>query len=156
MVPHEDRFTPSTRGRAWNKLEFSNDGKHLLIGTDFHGHFLLDAFEGDLKAFLVGKTGVTGRAAPVSNTGKPLGQGDVCFTPDGRYVIGGAGDQSDTLVWDIFQTPDSGQTLQPLTRLPHRGKAAIVQLNPRYNMFASADKEIVFWLPDDSAKQPEK
>ncbi|EEP80127.1 hypothetical protein UREG_04969 [Uncinocarpus reesii 1704] len=156
MAPQEDRFTPTTRGRAWNKLEFSNDGKHLLVGTDYHGHFILDAFDGNIKAFLVGKSGVTGRAAPVSNSGKPLGQGDVCFTPDGRYIIGGAGDQPDTLVWDVHQTPDSSCFLQPIARLPHRGKAAIVQVNPRYNMFASADKEIVFWLPDDSAKQPDK
>ncbi|KAI1917821.1 hypothetical protein LOZ65_005041 [Ophidiomyces ophidiicola] len=156
MAPHEDRYAQTTRGRAWNKLEFSNDGKHILLGTDLHGHFVLDAFEGHVKAFLVGKSGVTGRAAPVSNSGKPLSQGDVCFTPDGHYVIGGAGEQSDMLVWDVNQVPDSNRFLQAMVRLPHRGKTAIVQANPRYNMLASADKEIVFWLPDDGAKHPEK
>jgi len=156
ITPHEDRFTPSTRGRGWTRLEFSNDGKALLIGTDYHGHFVLDAFEGNVKAFLIGKTGSTGRAAPVSTSGKPLGQGDVCFTPDGRYVLGGAGEQSDTLVWDIHQPPETGLFLQPIARLPYRGRSAVIQANPRYNMFATADREIVFWLPDDNPKPPEK
>ncbi|KAK2741105.1 member of Set1p complex, histone methyl transferase [Onygenales sp. PD_40] len=156
LAPHEDRYTPSTRGRAWTRLEFSNDGKHLLVGTDYHGHFLLDAFEGDIKAFLVGKNGATGRAAPVSTTGKPLGQGDVCFTPDGRYVLGGAGDQPDTLVWDTQQPPEMSLFLKPAFRLPYRGRSAIVQANPRYNMFATADRDVVFWLPDDNAKPADK
>lgn len=156
LSAQEERYTPSTRGRAWTRLEFSNDGKSLLVGTDFHGHFVLDAFEGAVKAFLTGKSGATGRAAPVSSSGKPLGQGDACFTPDGRYVLGGAGEQPDTLVWDLLQSTGSGSVLQPVARLPYRGRTAIVQANPRYNMFATADKEIVFWLPDESAKSAEK
>lgn len=156
LAPHEERYTPSTRGRAWTRLEFSNDGKNLLVGTDYHGHFVLDAFEGNVKSFLVGRNGSPGRAAPVSTSGKPLGQGDACFTPDGRYVIGGAGDQPDVLVWDTHQTPEPGNFLQPMTRLPHRARTAVIESNPRYNMIASADREIIFWLPEDSGKAPEK
>ncbi|KAJ9205606.1 hypothetical protein DTO271D3_2483 [Paecilomyces variotii] len=152
LAPLEERFTPSTRGRAWTRLEFSNDGKNLLVGTEYHGHFVLDAFEGSLRAFLVGKNGSSGRAAPVSSSGKPLGQGDACFTPDGRYVIGGSGDQFEALVWDTHQAPEPGNFLQPMARLPQRGRTAIVECNPRYNMFATADREIVFWLPEDSSK----
>src|SRR6202000_2195031 len=36
--------------KGWNKLEFSNDGKFLLLGTTGRSHFLLDAFDGHLKA----------------------------------------------------------------------------------------------------------
>ncbi|PWY94330.1 WD repeat protein [Aspergillus sclerotioniger CBS 115572] len=154
---YEERYTPSTRGRGWTRLEFSNDGKHLLVGTDYHGHFVLDAFEAGIRAFLVGRAGSSGRAAPVSTTGKPLGQGDVCFSPDGRYLIGGSGDHSDMLVWDLQQpAPEPNGLLQPLTRLPHRGRTAIVEYNPRYNMIASADKETVFWLPEDNSRPSEK
>ncbi|KAL1980348.1 hypothetical protein VTN96DRAFT_4251 [Rasamsonia emersonii] len=156
LAPHEEKFTPSTRGRLWTRLEFSNDGKNLLVGTDYHGHFVLDAFDGTLKSFLVGRGGSTGRAAPISTSGKPLGQGDACFTPDGRYVIGGAGEQPDVLVWDTHQTPGSDLLLQPMAKLPHRGRTAIIESNPRYNMIASADKEIVFWLPEEGAKASEK
>lgn len=152
LAPLEETYTPSTRGRAWTKLEFSNDGKYLLVATDYHGHFILDAFDGSVKAFLTGKNGSAGRAAPVSTTGKPLGQGDVCFTPDGRYVIGGNGDQHDVLVWDLQQEREANNFLQPMCRLPHRGRTAVIEYNPRYNMFASADKDTVFWLPDEPSR----
>jgi len=152
LADAEDRYTPSTKGRAWTKLEFSNDGKSMLLGTDYHGHFLLDAFEGGLKAFLVGRSGSTGRAAPVSTSGKPYGQGDACFTQDGRYVIGGTGDQPDILVWDSMQA--NGRQLEPMTRLPSRGiKCAVVQCNPRYNMFATADTKVCMWLPGENIKR---
>lgn len=156
LAPYEEMYTPTTRGRAWTRLEFSNDGKFLMVGTDHHGHFVLDAFEGTVKAFLAGKNGSPGRAAPVSSTAKPLGQGDACFTPDSRYVVGSAGDQPDLLVWDLQQEPEANSILQPITKLPHRGRTAIVEYNPRYNMLASADKEIIFWQPDEPPKATEK
>lgn len=156
LAPYEEKLTPSTRGRAWTRLEFSNDGKHLLVGTDYHGHFILDAFNGNVVAFLVGKHGSPGRAAPVSTTGKPLGQGDCCFTPDGRYVIGGSGDLSELTVWDTQQNPEPNMWLQPMTKLAARGRTAVLEYNPRYNMLATADKEILFWLPEDSSETGEK
>lgn len=152
----EETYTPATRGRAWTKLEFSNDGKYLLLGTDYHGHFILDAFDGSLKAFLTGKSGSTGRAAPVTSSGKALGQGDASFTPDGRFVLGGNGDQQDVLLWDLQQEPESNKTLSPATKLPHRGRTSLLEYNPRYNMIASADKEVVFWLPDELPRSSEK
>lgn len=152
----EELYTPSTRRCAWTRLEFSNDGKYLMVGTDLHGHYILDAFDGNLKAFLAGKAGSPGRAAPVSSTGKPYGQGDASFTPDGRYVIGGNGNQSDVLVWDLQQDPDDNKVLHPTTRLPHRGMTALIEFNPRYNMFATADRDVFFWTPDDGSKPSEK
>ncbi|KAL1993213.1 hypothetical protein VTN49DRAFT_3162 [Thermomyces lanuginosus] len=156
LAAQEERYTPSTRGRMWTRLEFSNDGKSLLVGTDYHGHFILDAFEGTVNAFLTGRNGASGRAAPVSSSGKPLGQGDACFTTDGRFVVGGGGDQHDLLVWDIQQATEIGSVLKPIARLPHRGRTAIIETNPRYNMMASADKEVVFWLPDEHAKASDR
>lgn len=38
--------------KGWTKLEFSNDGKSILLGTKGGGHFLLDSFKGHLKAYL--------------------------------------------------------------------------------------------------------
>lgn len=147
----EEKFTPSTRGRAWTKLEFSNDGKSLLVGTDYHGHFVLDSFGGALKSFLIGKTNGTGRAAPVSTSGKPLGQGDACFSQDGRFVIGGTGDSSDLLVWDLQLASDGRQ--EPTAKLPSSGiKTAVVQVNPRFNMLATADTRVCLWRPQDQIK----
>ncbi|KAJ6005925.1 WD-40 repeat protein [Penicillium sp. IBT 35674x] len=156
LAPYEEMYTPTTRGRAWTRLEFSNDGKYLMVGTDYHGHFILDAFDGSIKAFLTGKSSPTGRAAPVSTTGKPRGQGDACFTPDGRYVIGGNGDGPDMLVWDMQQKPEANNMLPPVAKLPHRNRTAVVEYNPKYNMIASADQDTVFWLPDELPKPSEK
>ncbi|KAJ5746022.1 WD repeat protein [Penicillium odoratum] len=155
LAPYEELYTPTTRGRAWTRLEFSNDGKYLMVGTDYHGHYILDAFDGSIQAFLAGKSGPSGRAAPVSTTGKPRGQGDACFTPDGRYVIGGNGDDPSMLIWDLQQKREANNVLYPLNKLPSKCRTAVVEYNPRYNMIATADKETIFWLPDE-AKSSEK
>ncbi|KAI5308355.1 member of Set1p complex, histone methyl transferase, partial [Ascosphaera atra] len=175
---------------AWTKLEFSNDGKYILLSNDWGGHYILDAFDGNLKAFLVGKLGHTGRrlapsTSPIaSSKGEvPVGQGDTCFTPDGRYVIGGsAGAPSSTpsspssshasaseppelLVWDLQQQPDANLMLRPTFKLPSAapggsaggaaparvGRPVVTAMNPRYNMLATADREVVFWVPEEGA-----
>ncbi|KAI9788282.1 MAG: member of Set1p complex, histone methyl transferase [Candelina submexicana] len=151
MRQNEAIFTPMAMGTNWTKLEFSNDGKSLLVGTDGPGHFLLDAFDGHLKAFCQRKPGPTGRSPPGSTKGGVPGQGDVCFSPDGRYIIGGAGDR-DAVVWDTETPPGQDKVSKPFTDLPFKGRAAIVGYNPRHNLIVSADKEVVFWIPDDPTK----
>jgi COMPASS component SWD2 len=64
----------------FSKLEFSNDGKSILVGTTGGVHYILDAYEGGMKSRLIDHT---------ANTLSGLSSGDVCFTPDGKYVIGG-------------------------------------------------------------------
>lgn len=166
LRPHETTHTPATAARDWTKLEFSNDGKSLLVGTNSAGHFLLDAFSGDLKAFCARRPGTSsGRVPPgpgLNNRAGVPGQGDMCFSADGRYVVGGTGQDKDALVWDTHAKPTSGSTaaaaggngevLHPMTQLPCKARAAVMEWNPRYNMMASADKEVVFWLPDEHIK----
>ncbi|KAL9625976.1 MAG: hypothetical protein Q9204_007682, partial [Flavoplaca sp. TL-2023a] len=89
----------------WTKLEFSNDGKSLLVTTNHvQGHLLLDAFSGELKAHLPRPYQPTWgilRSAPSMTPSKsPLGQGDTSFSPDGRYVVGSSGADRDAVVWD--------------------------------------------------------
>jgi COMPASS component SWD2 len=64
----------------FTKLEFSNDGKSILIGTTGGVHYILDAFAGAMKARLIDH-----QASSING----LSSGNVCFTPDGRYVVGG-------------------------------------------------------------------
>ncbi|KAH6841128.1 WD40-repeat-containing domain protein [Chaetomium sp. MPI-CAGE-AT-0009] len=133
--------------RGWTKLEFSNDGKHLLLGSRGDGHFLLDSFDGSLKAYLK-KPGPSTRRLGVgeSEGGNMESSGECCFAPDGRYVISGA--KSDLLVWDTLMTPGSDKVLEPAHILEEKREAAVVAYNPRYNMIASADQDLMFWLPD--------
>lgn len=150
---------------SWTKLEFSNDGKRLLIATTGPGHYLLDAFEGNLDAYLPRPLGPTGRIPPgdlgalraaqhAGNTGRGVpGQGDACFSPDGRYVIGGSG-EAGVYAWDAEGEGRDGpeRVLSPTMELGKGGAgggaACVVGYNPRYNLLATADRALVFWMPE--------
>lgn len=173
----------------WTKVEFSNDGTKIVIATSSGGHYLLDSFEGHLIRYLARPQGGTGRVPPLglsllrreqqlkkSSAGSPgyaaSGQGDCCFSPDGRYVVGGSG--SDKLyVWNVRdlkplkeedgRVRDFGaeHVMQPSFEVeggvgPGGGSgsgiggmaAALVAYNPRHNMLVTADKGVVMWLPE--------
>lgn len=144
--------------RGWTKLEFSNDGKSLLVGTKGAGHFLLDAFDGSLKAFLRKPDGGTNRLAPgespAANGGAPNGSdsacessGECCFTPDGRFVLSGG--KRGVLGWDVKgASTGESKVAEPTFVLEEKREAAVLAFNPRYNHFATADEDVVFWVPD--------
>lgn len=159
QVRHID---PQHLVRGWTKLEFSNDGQSLLLGTKGSGHFLLDAFEGTLKAYLHKPHGGTRRLAPgeagattanggstnsSSDSSRIDSSGDCCFAPDGRFVLSGS--KKDVLVWDTRNPPANGnKVVDPTYTLQDKREAAVIGFNPRFNFFASADQELLFWLPD--------
>lgn len=141
---------------GWTTLAFSNDGKHILLGTRGNAHYLFDAFSGDLKAMLRKPEGGTRRAAAGEVTGgqneaaRLETSGDCCFAPDGRYVLSGS--KKDVLVWDTLGIPvGEDKVLEPVYVLEEKREAAVLAFNPRFNMFASADQELMFWLPDPHA-----
>lgn len=143
--------------RGWTKLEFSNDGKSLLLGTRGAGHFLFDAFDGTLRAYLRRSGGPTRRLAvgeggmsAASSSGEYESSGDCCFAPDGRFVVSGG--RQDVAVWDTLRAPTtSDKSLEPMCTLPDKREAAVVGFNPRFNFFATADTDLLFWLPDPHA-----
>lgn len=157
LQPFESRFNPQGAGSRrrgesnWTKLEFSNDGRHMLIGTAGEGHYVLDAFDGVLKHYCVRQheEDASSRRAPGSSgTSAPVGQGDVCFSPDGRYLIGGSGAEGSMLVWDVEKESSEDKILTDEAQLPAMGRHEVVAYNPRTNMICSADKDVVMWLPD--------
>jgi COMPASS component SWD2 len=161
MLPHALDPLPNTPSKGWNHLEFANDGRRFLIGTTGRAHYLVDAFDGSLKASLIrgDKRGVRRLGAGDHNPDHMNSHssefvqpstGDCCFTPDGRYVISGCKGEN-VLVWDT-NSPPQGEELKPELKpnfeLEHKGDSAVVAFNPRYNWFATGDKEVVFWVPD--------
>jgi COMPASS component SWD2 len=143
--------------KGWNKLEFSNDGKKLLLGTTGRSHFLLDAFDGSLKAHLRrDERGGARRLAAGEHNPEHIdassseyrlpSTGDCCFSPDGRYVISGSR-RENVLVWDTLAAAQD-KNLKPCHELEYKGDSAVVAFNPRWNFFATGDKEVVFWVPD--------
>jgi COMPASS component SWD2 len=148
---------------GWTGLEFSNNGKYLLLTTNGPGHFVLDAFDGNLVHYLHRPAIHNHSTTPYLAPGDPLPspgssssssssaytQADAAFSPDGRYVIGGNGGQAGLLVWDLGAKESRvGTVLIPVSELPAQRAASVVAYNPRHNLLASADKEVVLWLPD--------
>lgn len=150
LLELEQRFL-GPQGGEWTKMEFTNDGKSLIVATTGSGHFVLDAFSGDITHFCYRKAGHSGRLGPgatkSAGTSGALGQGDVCATPDGQFLVGGSGEDG-LLIWDISKSPSANNYLEPMETLPGYGKAAIVGYNPRTNLLASADKDLLLWQPD--------
>lgn len=141
---------PEHAFQGYTALEFSNDGKHILLGSRLGGHLLLDAFDGSLKAYLRKPGGGTKRLAPGETEGGTVeSSGECCFSPDGRYVISGS--RRDLLVWDTLTTPGHNKVLEPAYTLEEKRETSVVAYNPRYNMIATADQELTFWLPDPHA-----
>ncbi|OTB08595.1 hypothetical protein M426DRAFT_316608 [Hypoxylon sp. CI-4A] len=143
--------------QGWTKLEFANDGRTILLGTKGNGHFLLDSFTGSLKAYLHKPGHGCDRLAAGeeytmngggSNGANLESSGDCCFSLDGRYALGGT--KGGIAVWDTLANP-SEKVLEPAYMLEDENPAAMVAVNPRFNFIASADKNLVFWLPDQHA-----
>lgn len=137
------------QAKGWTGLEFSNNGKYLLLSTNGPGHYVLDAFSGDLIHYLQRPGGATSHRAPGDTTSSvPYTQADASFSPDGRYVIGGNGSQNGLLVWDVNEEPKRDHVLSPMTDLQSSKPASVVAYNPRHNQISTADKEVMLWLPD--------
>lgn len=154
LKEHEQRFNSAEAGRNWSKIEFSNDGKSLLVATTGPGHFVLDAFEGGLTHFCPRKSGGRSerRAPGEVSSKKAVGQGDVCFCPDGQYLIGSTGYDNGLMVWDIHKDPNRDKIVRTHAELPTpstaNGRAEVVGYNPRSNLICTADKDLMIWLPD--------
>jgi COMPASS component SWD2 len=140
---------------GWTGVEFSNHGKYMLISTNGPGHYLIDAYEGGLVHYLR-RPAITGPIRPAPNDPLPdpsaaYTQADAVFSPDGRYVISGNGSTNGLLVWDLQEKSDKAGVLEPTTDLPSSKPASVVAYNPRYNLIATGDKEVMLWLPDPEA-----
>jgi len=142
------------QGEGWTSLEFSNNGKYILLGTSGPGHYVLDAFEGELEAYLHRPQGPTPFPSMLQANGSPAThqtaslQGDACFTSDGRYVISGS-NQPGLIAWDVDQGQKRGDgRMEPMTDLPGPKCSTVAAVNPRYNLIATAASEVILWLPD--------
>ena len=66
-------------------------------------------------------------------------------------MIGGNGSQTGLLVWDAQEKERSDRILEPMAELPSQKSAAVVAYNPRHNLIATGDKEVMMWVPDMDA-----
>ncbi|KAK9478105.1 WD40-repeat-containing domain protein [Lipomyces japonicus] len=132
---------------SWSKIEFSNDGKHILVATNGPSHYLLDAFSGEIIMKFSGHT--------VNKPTQPRvyeSSGDCTLTPDSRFVVSGSTDKK-VYIYDI-QSPVRDNIQKPLVAIDSKKPISSLLFNPRLSMFATADHEVTFWLPNKDESKP--
>jgi COMPASS component SWD2 len=155
---YERRFNRGAERPSWTKLEFSNDGRSILVGTGGVGNYVIDSFEGQLKHFCKRAAPSERRVPDSTLPGRVAGQGDVSFSPDGRYLVGGSGNNDGALVWDLAQREASDNILRPAHTLPFpsgvNDRVEICGYNPRFNQLVTAGQSVIMWYPDSELYAP--
>ncbi|CAG8480832.1 6829_t:CDS:10 [Acaulospora colombiana] len=146
----DNYITPSVYPRIpvfpeWTGLKFSSDGEKILLTTSGDVHYIVDAYDGELKRRLVGHVGL-------NNASAFLGGEETCFTPDGRYVIAGSQDGQINF-WDTATTLSTSNMLlegidtRSMHTLEHHVRPTqVVKFNPTRLMMISACTDLAFWL----------
>ncbi|GAA6033557.1 hypothetical protein JCM8097_001454 [Rhodosporidiobolus ruineniae] len=158
-------------------VAFSPDGNYLLVGTSGDVHYVLDAFDGNMIAQLVGppgslKTGLERSSRwPHDRDVEPsagLSGEEVKWTPDGRFVVSGS-IAGKLLLYDVHPPPLELEKLYPnrpppgpdcqlhpvkVLRAHRTGPSRCVVVDPRRAMWATGGVTLAFWLPDPVAGSP--
>lgn len=124
------------KGFKFNKIEFSNDNKYILMSSTNGDHLILDAFYGHLICQL-------GKVIPIPPRAWP-DSGAATFTPCGKFVFAGNGDGTVSL-WSLKTEP--GKTLPkviyPISSLKGDTRPRMCAFNPKYLQLITADSQLV-------------
>jgi len=114
----------------WTSINFSADGKYILLSTTENATLLLDAFGGHK---------VQTYHSYVNETSSAL---EPSFSPDGQFISIGSED-------GLIRTYNtlSGQEVGKWSG--HVGTVGVVKWNPKYLMAASCCHNLVFWQPNE-------
>ncbi|KAK6201445.1 WD40-repeat-containing domain protein [Scheffersomyces amazonensis] len=146
--------------QSWTKLEFSNNGKLLLIVSDSSIHYILDSFSGQLLTTLhLEDINDEPHDSNWLSFDYPS-SGSATFSPCGKFVL--AGTPSANL--KIFNLSDlkstDGKTHRvdvqhnkhktyPVSSLPNnQGISRMVLFNPKLLTVATADTTVTLWSPN--------
>lgn len=154
-------LVPLIPNATWTKLEFSNNGKLILISTDAQEDYVVDAFTGKLLCVLQMTSTPYSHEHYTENwmTYKYPSSGRSCFSPCGKFVLAGSPKMS-VLVFDLAAikssdgsndfTQVSPTKLKPVHVLKtDHGLPKIVTFNPKLLSIATADNSVALWKGDD-------
>lgn len=146
--PFSEVTIPCLQNQLWNKLEFSNNGKLILISTDSREHYILDAFLGKLLAIVR----LSYRNDPQWMSTEYPYDGCCSFTPCGKFLLIG----SPKSIVHIFELSDlRHDTERPviLSRFNDILKTnqipKIIAFNPKLFILATADTTVKLWQPEN-------
>jgi COMPASS component SWD2 len=119
----------------WTDLEFSPDGKHVLISTSSGMVLVVDGYNGNNQIPIA----ICQSGALSDEEVTPLSS-PACFSPDSKFIFSGSADNS-------IQVSDrlSGRCLTNLRG--HASPVKVLTCNPAYDMMASACVATALWLP---------
>jgi len=127
---------PQGSALQWTGMEFSNDGRHVLLSSR-SAWFCIDAFKGHVVAEYKGHSGAGGHPLVAS------------VSPDCKHVLCGSQDGK-VHAWEL----ESGRACPPWQD-QHPGPVGLVRWNPKFRVVASACTALCFWLPQgDAAAKP--
>lgn len=127
----------------WVKLEFSNNGKLIMLVTDSDAIYIFDAITGTSYGVLAGHIALPKR----KSQGRPS---HACFSVDGNYVFAASGDKK-LYGWDVstMSTETEISRRSPKISLDcYKENAYILQFSPRTMLLATANSGVTFWVPD--------
>ncbi|KAH8308039.1 hypothetical protein KR059_004799 [Drosophila kikkawai] len=113
----------------WTQLQFSPDGKSLLLCTDHSWCFSVNAFDGK---YLQSFTGFGNDKRQFL---------EATYSPDSQFVLSGA-DAGRVHIWRA----DNGNPVAVL-KGNNVGAVRCLRFNPQLTMFVSSDQLLVFWMP---------
>ncbi|SCV02359.1 LANO_0F17172g1_1 [Lachancea nothofagi CBS 11611] len=124
----------------WSKLEFSNDGKYILLASSAGKQLILDAFDGSQLFELSGT-----RPFPLREF---MDAGSACFTPDGAFTL--CTDYSGKIAIFHHSEAISGKTLKPCGSIGAAPDSCprTIAFNPKYSMFVTADESVDLYVFD--------
>lgn len=120
-------------------LTFTSDSQYLLLGTSGDAHYVIDTFSegGQVVARLIGHEGLekaSGASIGMVAEAGISGQ-EVCWTPDGKWVLSGSADGS-VVFWyiDLEEAKrNEFRNLRPRHKQAgHDSVSRVLAFNPRY------------------------
>ena len=116
----------------WNALQFSPDGKEILIGTglDTTVGIVLDSFDGNVKGTLES-----------SDCNSNVLFNCLTYTPDSKFIIGGRND-GQLSVWQPSNSKPIVETIEGISKDPIKSLA----FNPNFAMLATVGDGTVFYI----------
>lgn len=145
--PFTEISIPCLQNQLWNKLEFSNNGKLILISTDSREHYILDAFLGKLLAIVR----LTYRNDPQWMSTEYPYDGCCSFTPCGKFLLVG-NPKSIIHIFDLSDLKPDAERPVTLSRsndiLRTNQVPKIIKCNPKLFIFATADTTVKLWQPE--------
>lgn len=152
---------PLIPGATWTKLEFSNNGKLLLVVTDSQEDYIIDAFSGHLLCTLQMTANSYSHEHYVEDwmTYKYPSTGRSTFSPCGRFVLSGLPKMS-ILVFDLsaIKSSEGDSDFKPGAPIKLKpdhvlntdcGLPKIVAFNPKLLSIVTADNTVALWKGSD-------